>query len=217
MPPTPPSCNACAGRASGPPASAARTRGGDAGQECDDRGSGDPGSGDDGEAGTRRPVGRAGRGDRRHRCERRIVEQPEDDQAQAERPDARLRARIALHDRDADRVVDAARKGDPADTCGPARKGEGVGSRPFARLEEPLPPPGLEGVRDEKRRAAQDTSSGSAWWIGQPPPTKWRTLTNATPSSTSPKHPFRTSWIFRLERSRITAVATLLSAERVRS
>ena len=124
--------------------------GGDAGQECDDRGRGDSGGGDDGEAGTRRPVGRAGRGDRRHRCERRVVEQPEDDQAQAERPDARLRARIALHDRDADRVVDAARKGDPADTCGPARKGEGVGSRPFARVEEPLPAPGLEGVRDEE-------------------------------------------------------------------
>ena len=61
---------------------------GDPRQEGDDRGRGDSGGGDDGEAGARRPVARAGGGDRRHRRERRVVEHPEHEQAQAERPDA---------------------------------------------------------------------------------------------------------------------------------
>ena len=89
--------------------------------------------------------------------ERRVVEHPEHEQAQADRADARLRARVALHDGDADRVVDAAGQGDPADARGAAGEREGVGSRPLAHLEEPLPAPRLEGVGDEEEERLRRT------------------------------------------------------------
>ena len=60
---------------------------------------------------------------------------------------------IALHDRDADRVVDPAGERDAADASGAAGEGECVGRRPFARLEEPLPAPRLEGVGGEKEES----------------------------------------------------------------
>ncbi len=135
---------------------------GDPGQEGDDRGCGDPCRSHNGEAGARRPVARAGRGDRGHRREGRVVEHPQHDQAETERPDARLRARVAPHNRDADRIVDTARQRDSADAGGAAREGECVGGRPLARVEEPLPAPRLErvGGKEEKSRAGGEHRIG---------------------------------------------------------
>ena len=68
------------------------------------------------------------------------------------RPDPGLRPGVALHDGDADRVVDTARQRDPADAGGAARERERVGGRPLARMEEPLPAPRLEGVGGEEEK-----------------------------------------------------------------
>ena len=128
----------------------------------------DSGGRDDDEAGARRPVELepAAATDAMRR-QRRVVEQAEHEQAQPDRADARRVPGIALHDRDADRVVDPAGQRDAADARGAAGEGEGVGGRPLARLEEPLPAPRLEGVGDEEEegcagRRAAGRRGGSA-------------------------------------------------------
>ena len=133
--------------------------------------------------------------------ERDVVEEAEHDQAQAERAEPGAGAGVAPHDGDANRVVDPARA---------ARRRRRRPRRPPPRARRPpaaraartaaASPNALKAYATRKRRAEAPTSTGSAWWSGQPPFRKRRALKTPTARSTTPKPPFSSSCVFLLEK-----------------
>ena len=95
--------------------------------------------------------------DRRHRGQGGAVEQTDDDQGQADRAESgSLLAGEPSDNRDANRLVEAARQCDAADRGGTAGGRERQRLRALAFSEEPLPAPGLEGIGEEEEDAGRD-------------------------------------------------------------
>ena len=119
-------------------------------QEGNHHGCEDTGHRHDQEAGADGPGACIRERDPREGRQRRAVEHADDDQAEADRAETRLRAREAAHAGDADRVVDPAGHCNAADARRGAGKSERIGPRPNIFFEEALPAPRLEGVGDEE-------------------------------------------------------------------
>ena len=100
---------------------------------------------------------RGGSRHRRHRRQCGAVEEADDDQGQADRAEpGGLLAGAAAHDRDANRLVEAARQGNSANRGGAPCGGERQSLRALILGEEALPAPGLEGVGEEEEDPGRD-------------------------------------------------------------
>jgi hypothetical protein len=122
----------------------------------DERGSEDAGDGDHDQAGMHPAADvRDGERDRRERCERRAVEEPEQEEGERNGAEARAPAPAPPDDGDAEHLVAASRQRDAADRRRPARRREREHGRALLLPEQPLPPPRLEHVRGKHHDARE--------------------------------------------------------------